>query len=919
MRAILALISMLMAMAADAQIRGKVIDPETGTPVPGASVWMQNTTTGALTDTAGIFHLPVPAAFPVKLVVTYIGYGNKEVVLKNASFVTIVLPEKQVTHLNDVVVTASRHAESILRSPVTIEKLSSRQLAESPAISAYEAISSLKGVNTLNTSLLFTVYNTRGFQNPTNLRFVQLVDGMDNQSPVLNFPIANTIGAGDLDIESVELIPGASSALYGLSATNGLVNTITKDPWLHQGLSFNYKGGINNINNPYAYVSPSAYTSLSLRYASALSEHLAFKVNFAYTRGSDWVSGDTSRQTNLNAGTGYGSIANRLDPGYNGVNVYGDESYRTLTLNNQSVAVSRTGYKEAELTDYASKLLKADATLVYKFNSNTRLSYTYRGGLVDNIFTRANKLKFKNYSVQQHGISFKSPVISYKGYINTENSGDSYNIRFLADNINRTWKSDNQWYSDFTKAFTNAFSGENMNDALQAARSAADNGRIAAGTTTFTHIADSLKRIGSWTSGAKFISKGYFIHNELQVDLSKWTTRFVNVQVGADYRFSSLRSDGTFYPDTTGKPITTWKGGAFLQLSRDLIPDKLKATGSVRYDKAQYISGQFTSRLGLVYSPTAQHNFRLSFQNGYRMPVFQDAWANLRLGTTQVLGGIKQNLQSYDIIGNSYFTSSITSFNAAVNKAVSAGADRNAAIQANKSLLIAAPINYIRPEKNLTFELGYKGSMLNDKLFVDVSAFWVQFDGFIQGIGVGKVNLATGIANDSTAAIAVAGGNYSNYSVYTNTPSKVYNYGVSLGIDYIFPKDYRFSANGTYNGFDQAGTQDAYLSSGGFNTPRFSGSFSFGNVHAYKNFGFNVTYRWSGSINWVSSIANGYVPAWGSLDAQISYHIPAARSTIRIGGSNVLNKYYTQYMSGPSIGGLYYASITFDELFSKKH
>jgi iron complex outermembrane receptor protein len=540
--------------------------------------------------------------------------------------------------------------------------------------------------------------------------------------------------------------------------------------------------------------------------------------------------------------------------------------------------------------------------------------------VVDNIFTRSNKLKFKNYTVQQHGIQFKSPVITYKGYINTENSGDSYNIRFLADNINRTWKADNQWYADFTTAFNNSYSGGSSYDgALAAGRQAADAGRIAPGTKQFNNVADSLKKIGSWTSGAKFISRGYFIHNEVQADLSKWTGRIADVQIGADYRYSQLHSDGTFYPDTTGKPITTWKSGAFVQVTRQLIPEKLKATGSVRYDKAQYIDGQFTTRIGLVYSPVQEHNFRLSFQNGYRMPVFQDAWANLRLGTTQVLGGIKQNLQPYDIVGNSYFTSSITAFTKAVNTAVQNGTSREEAIQHSKSLLQAAPINYIRPEKNLTFEIGYKGSLLEDKLFVDLSAYWVQFDGFIQGIGVGKVNLATGIANDSLAAQAVANGQYNSYSVYTNTPSKVYNYGVSLGVDYALPAQYKISGNVTYNGFDQSGTADAYLSSGGFNTPTYSGSFSFGNANAWKNTGFNVAYRWSGPIQWISSIANGYVPAWGSLDAQVSYRIPSAKSTIRIGGSNILNKYYTQYMSGPSIGALYYASITFDELLSKKH
>jgi outer membrane receptor protein involved in Fe transport len=67
----------------------------------------------------------------------------------------------------------------------------------------------------MNTSSLsFKSINTRGFAT-ANTRFMQLVDGMDNSSPLLNFVLGNMIGVSEIDVQSVELLPGASSALYG--------------------------------------------------------------------------------------------------------------------------------------------------------------------------------------------------------------------------------------------------------------------------------------------------------------------------------------------------------------------------------------------------------------------------------------------------------------------------------------------------------------------------------------------------------------------------------------------------------------------------------------------------------------------------------------------------------------------------------
>jgi outer membrane cobalamin receptor len=83
----------------------------------------------------------------------------------------------------------------------------------------------------------------------------------------------------------------------------------------------------------------------------------------------------------------------------------------------------------------------------------------------------------------------------------------------------------------------------------------------------------------------------------------------------------------------------------------------------------------------------------------------------------------------------------------------------------------------------------------------------------------------------------------------------------------------------------------------------------------YKNIGFNVTYRWQDAFTWNSSFVSGDVSAYGTLDAQVNYKMPKANATIKLGGSNVLNHYYQTSLGNPTVGGIYYVSILFDEVF----
>src|SRR5690606_6733222 len=142
-----------------------------------------------------------------------------------------------------------------------------------------------------------------------------------------------------------------------------------------------------------------------------------------------------------------------------------------------------------------------------------------------------------------------------------------------------------------------------------------------------------------------------------------------------------------------------------------------------------------------------------------------------------------------------------------------------------------------------------------------------------------------------------------------------HNYGASWAVSYNFYKKYMLSANGNYNAITEDKERDVYVT--GFNTPRWSASVSFGDREVTKNIGFNIVWRWQNSFLWESPVANGIVSSYQTVDAQASVKVPRYKTTIKVGGSNIFNQRYIQYAAGPTIGGLYYLSITSDGLLSK--
>lgn len=815
--------------------------------------------------------------------------------------------------LTEIVVSASRVAESVLRSPVSIEVLDARRIRLSAQPSYFDAIENLKGVQLLTSSMGFKVYNTRGFAATTNVRFVQLVDGRDNQAPHIGAPIASALAPSDLDIQQVELVPGVASALYGMNALNGLVNVLTRNPFDSPGLSIGQKTGVNHVGD--ADVSAKLFSETSIRYARRIGDRFAFKVNLVYQAGYDWVAGNRD-DLNPNGNSSLG-LFGADNPAYDPVNGYGNEAAnrRTLTLGGKRYSIGRTGYYEAEATDYSLRNLRGDLSLHYRFSPNVELAYTYQGATLNNVYQRTNRFRLENYRLDQNSLTLTTPSIQFRAYRSSENTGDSYNIRSMAENIDKSFKTDNQWFTDFTSQFNkDTQAGTAVPDALRDARAVADQGRPVPGTPTFNDLVAKLRDINNWDIGAALRVQSWMYHVEGQVEPTRvlWK-RFreqtgLTIQAGFDFRRYVVFPDGNYFinPTEPGTNLVYGKTGGFVQATRTFFDDKLKVAASLRLDKNYYFDARLNPRLSLVYSPTNDHNIRVSYQNGYRFPSLFEGFTNINSGGVKRVGGLP--IMSKGIYENAYLVTSINAFQAAITTDVNTnGLTTNAAIQKNKGLLKQSPYTYLKPEQVNSFEVGYKGLLFRQRLFVDIDAYYMAYKNFIAQV---NANLAKGSNPDSLAYYFSSANTQDRYRLWTNSQTKTFNYGASLGLRYSLTTNWSVGGNASYAKLDRAENGDGLESS--FNTPRWITNLNVSNGNLWNGVGFSVNYKHQDAFLWQSELATGNVSAINTLDAQVSYRLPKLGLLLKAGGTNLANKPYYTFIGGPAVGGFYYTNIVWE-------
>jgi len=960
------------------EVSGKVTNQERQ-PLPDVSVQLKGTVAGTITNKTGDFKLRTKTKLPFTLVFSSIGFQQQEFVVASLGSNLQIALVTQTILGSDVVVTASRVAESILKSPVAIEKLDIRAIKETAAPGFYDALENVKGVQMTTSSLTFKVPNTRGFNIPNNFRFMQLVDGVDMQAATLGVPLGNAIGPTELDIQSVEITPGAASALYGMNAINGMANLLTKSPFTNQGLSIYQKTGVNHVDG--IDHDPAILTESAIRFAKAFNNKFAFKINAGYMQGIDWRSNTRLDQNPNNlksANPGFPALNGDANVAFDGWNKYGDDALAGSNLvsigglnidgkTNQTLRVARTGYWETDLVSPKVSNLKFDAALHYRIASNAELSYSYRIGKMDGVFQRGNKIRLDNVTVQNHHLELKGDNYVIRSYVSIENTGNSYNVKPLADNLDlysggaTDTKTPASWGTKFKTALNQyatdhggALTSDNLAAATQYARQQADASRVKPGTPEFDALKNTIIKINNWdiksgsipdapvTGGAALIQKSRLYHTEAQWDLSKYT-KVVNLLVGGDARVYEIIPDGNNFvdfsrpiadrnkpvavdgkvPDSSdfGKNVYYKKFGAFAQVTKTVLDDKLKFFGSIRWDYNPEFKPVFTPRLAAVYTLNQRHNFRFTFQQGYRFPALFEALSYVNNGRVKRVGSLPYINEGLGYLDNSYTQASVINFNAAV----SAAGNSDSAALANRNLLQWANLPKAKPEEITSFEIGYKSILLDNKLVIDIDAYSNTYHGFLgqvqvfvpkgETVGSDAAVLAMLDRNrDATAATATtaASQGQDRYRVYTNAKNVYHNFGSALGITYIFYKKFTVAGNVNFNKMKANKTDDIFVT--GFNTPEWSSNLSFGNREVVKNIGFNITWRWQDAFLWESPLVTGRISAYNTVDAQVSFHLPKAKTTIKLGGSDIFNNRYLQYAGGPTLGALYYAAITLDGL-----
>jgi outer membrane receptor protein involved in Fe transport len=969
-------------------LSGQVLNAVNRTVLPGISIAIKGKVAGTITNESGKFSLTTSVPTPFTIAVTGVGFQTQERII-TADQVNLNIELQEQTILGqEVVVAASRVEESVMKSPVSVEKLDLRAIQATPSATFYDALSNLKGVDMSTQSLTFRSVNVRGFGANGNLRVVQLVDGMDNQAPGLNFSIGNIAGVSELDLESVELLPGAASALYGPNAINGLLLMNSKSPFLYQGLSAQVKAGAMNAANRSTAVTP--YYDLAIRYAKSFNNKLAIKANVSYLKATDWQATDNRDQSFANGYTpATGTQQN--NPGYDGINVYGDASanlYSSLYGNGQAgngtngtsqllgliestqipfannqtlpqltgqntqqlfnalipnLTISRTGYREQDLIDYKISNLKLSGAIHYRLNDALELIGQANWGTGTTVYTGIDRFYIKGFSLGQYKLELKGANFFVRAYTTQERSGDAYATSILGQGINEAWKgSVAGWFPQFFGSYAQSallgyaqsylgavsngqssaaatagaqvFVNSQQNAWLGVARGIADNGRLAPGSPAFQQAFETVSARpipgDEQGVGARFVDKTNLYHGEFMYNFNKLIKpSTLELLVGGNVRKYALGSNGTiFLTKEDGTEYTINEFGGYAQAAKT-IAGVVKLTGSVRYDKNQNFKPQFSPRLSAVVTVSGVHNFRASFQQGFRIPTTQSQYINLNTPTARLVGGLPIFAQKYNFAGNPVYTStSVLAFTNAIQNGTSPA-------QAIALLQRFTNSGY-DPERVETYEIGYK-ALIRNRLFIDTYYYYNRFLNFegsqavVQDNSPGGSGFPLSLLSSTTRNV---------YSFPVNAPIQLKNSGWAVSADYMLPQNFMVGGNISFNTLlNSSAIPYGFLT--GFNTPKYRYNLSVGNRNVQQTgVGFNVVWRHQNSFVWESGFANieatnrqqTIIPAFGTLDAQINKRLSQYRATLKLGGTNLLGNSYTQSWGNPLIGSQYYVSLLID-------
>jgi outer membrane receptor protein involved in Fe transport len=941
---------------AQTQVSGTVSDSN-GQPVPGASVVL-DTNTGTVTDFDGKFSLSTSQAPPFTLTISNVGLETKTVTVSSAAQSLSITLGESSTQLDEIVISASRIAQRLFESPVTVEKFSTTQIQATPSADYFNGLANLKSVNVLEAGLVFSQISLRGFTDIYNEGLVTLVDGMNNQAPVFGFGVGNLIGVHDIDVQSVEVLPGAASALYGADAYKGIVFINSKNPFDHEGLDVTYRRGQTEQDA----AGTNMFEDFAIRMGGKLSDKVAVKATFSHKWGSDWLAADYRHTENRNIVEGYDVNS----PDYNAVNVEGEQALTSpqwfgaiasnpatppalapglLQLSalapNYFDTTRTTGYKLVDLMGNDTYNTKGNFAIHYRPDSKTELSVqSLIGTGKAPLYTGATVYNLDEVVVQQHKLELKRGGLKAKFFFTHENAGNTSVTQLDAVNVANAqpgglllgWGGTylqtylggialsqgippaqallgvmGQIQGHITGVYGQVLAGARPASDLatlsisdlygdttpfhMAARAAANANMLVPGTTAFNQaLAASRSNPLEIGRGSLVQDVSKILNYEVDYDFGD-KFDFGNLIVGASLRNYELATGGTLYTDYDA-PIEYAEYGAYAQLKSDLFDDKVSMTASVRYDKQSVLDdGNFTPRLGFLVNLSENQNFRITAQTGFRNPTNQDKFIGLNNGAFFILGNERGSVDR--------FNRTVSMRNGNPGTFTGNYVMQNSVNQLDNS---AADLNFAKAETVSTVEVGYR---YNSPGFTfDVSGYYNAYKDKIAGVYVYTPLID---ANFTTAAAAMAGGNFFEFQVDSNIDNDFNAYGLSFeAIKTLTPS---LTANLVYEFNDLDYTPDPIVEVNmSWNTPEHRIKAGL-NYQLADEISLSANGRYNSEYFYESSFFNTDVPENIVLDAKLSVVMDKLNSILEIGGNNIGGDNYIAIPGSGLVGTTYYAAL----------
>ena len=914
-------------VAGQVVIRGKVMDDVTGEPVIGAVVEILGTTKGTVANYNGEYFLKVDSILPISIKISIGGYASDTIKIFDASQLIKTRLKEEIIALSTAEVFGTGIPEKHKTSAKVIVSLDLEGIKGTEGPNFYDGLGKLPGVDEPG-SIGYKIINTRGFNSTSPIRSLQIIDGVDNQAPGLNFSLGNFLGASELDVLRVDIIVGANGAYYGPNAFNGVISMETKSPFFHTGLSAVVKAGERNLWDG------------AIRFADVIKnkagfDFLAYKLNFAALRADDWKAENYDPITE--------SEVPKSNPGrYDAVNIYGDEYYITNDFSGQGNYFQnpglsifyRTGYKEAELVDYTAENYKANLaihlrTKPSKSFESPELILSSNFGSGTTIYQGDNRFSLKDIMFFQHRLEYRQKErYFFRVYYTHEDAGQSYDPYFTALRLQELSKTDQQWGTDYRSHWkenyvdrmktlgypmvifippdSNTFDYAAADlwlityvDSLAAWHaSTADYANLrnirnppsvrdflVPGSDEFNIAFDDITyRLNNEDGGTRFFDQSALFHAQGEYTFS--TQALFDIKMGANYRLYAPSSKGTIFSDTAGMQIRNDEIGIYAGFEKKIFADKLTTSVTLRLDKNQNFNWIQTPAASLVYAATDKTFLRLSFSSAIRNPTLSDQYLYLNVGPAILSGHIDK-----------------------VDSLITVKSFREYLDYLDPHRLRYFDIDPIRPEQVQTIEGGLRTTLFRD-LYVDLGYYrssYKDFLGYLIGI--------TAVISSGTLPLPEE---VQVFRYSANSKNKVTSQGFSVAINYYLSRRISFSGNYSFNDLRKTVVDDPIIPA--YNTPmhKFNLGVSGKDIHigtsgVFRNMGFSINYKWVEGFQFEGSPQfTGYVPSYGILDAQVSVDQDKLKSTFKVGVSNMLNNEHYETYGGPSVGRLAYVSIAYN-------